>query len=203
MRSINLQLPYKGNRDYLQGTAMYDETVRLITAEEPEVLTGTCRMAIHKIARNQCQLLYTSASDLPWRPENLIAEFNFDINSAHIIAWLIETREPVVQRVPYPEEQILKKCTIEGRKITINKDTPFSAIDVLVAMNKQLHRTCYPPEDGKWIFTRLETDRIFRPSDASGMQVELKQIFNNRMTKSAIVADGRSIGHIYFSLVRL
>lgn len=203
MKVVDLNLPYKGDRNYLHGTDMYAETVRVLNGVKPEILTGKCRLVIHNVARQQCRLLYTFLSDTAKRPENLIAEFNFISNTDHLAAWLVETSRSVTDRIPYPESQITEKCIISDRSIKLTGKTRFSAIEELVAMNKLLHMTQYPPGESRWYFTRIDLDRLLTANDAGNLQVNLKQNFNNRLTQSEVISHDQIIGHIYFSMVSM
>ena len=203
MKVVNLNLPYKGDRDYLHGTDMYAETVRVLNSVEPEALTGKCRLVIHNVARHQCQLLYTFLYDTAKRPENLIAEFNFISDAGNLVTWLVETSEAITERIPYPESQITEKCIISGRSIRLTSKTRFSAIEELVAMNKLIHVTKYPPGESGWYFTRMDLDRLLTVNDVGNLQVTLQQNLNNRFTRSEVISHDQIIGHIYFSMVSM
>ncbi len=203
MESITLQLPYKGQRDYLHGTDMYQAIVSAIKNVEPEAFIGQFRMTIHKIARHQCQLLCSAAPISTPRPENTVAEFSFVSAISNIIGWIVETNMSVVKRIPYPEEEILKNCIIQGRKIMIQGRVPFLPIEVLVAMNKELHLICSPSKSGKLFFTRLDLNRLLQPTDILSFQIEMTQTVKNRLTKSEVFVEGKKIGYIYFSLVSI
>jgi len=203
MKVVALNLPYKGDRDYLHGTDMYLETIRVLNGDKPEALTGKCRMVIHNIARRQCQLLYTFLYDTAKRPEKLIAEFNFISDAGNLIAGLVETSEDIYDRIPYAESQITENCIISDRSIKLSCRTRFSAIEELVAMNKLLHITKYPPRESRWYFTRMDLDRLLTVNDVGNLQVTLQQNLNNRLTLSEVISHDQIIGHIYFSMVTM
>jgi len=114
----------------------------------------------------------------------------------------VETQELIVERVQYLEQEIVEKCSIKDKAVFIADETPYSAIEVLLAMSKHLHHILYPQADGKWFFARLDLDRLLCPNDAACFQVELVQNLQNRLTKSRILSGDKVIGHIYFSLVK-
>lgn len=203
MKVVNLNLPYKGDRDYLHGTDMYLETIRVLNGVKVEALTGKCRLVIHNVARHQCQLIYTFLYDTAKRPEKFIAEFNFISDAGNLMAWLVETSEDISNRIPYAESQITKNCILSDRSIKLSCRTRFSAIEELVAMNKLLHITKYPPGELRWYFTRLDLDRLLTKNDAGNLQLKLKQNFNNRLTQSEVILHNQIIGHIYFSMVKM
>ena len=198
-QSKDLNLKFKGPRNYLHGTDMYREITALIHALHPGD-GGRFRLTIHDIVHTQCRLLHADA-DLP-PPDGAKVEFHYDSDAAHCTGWLVETKDPVKDRVEYDEDSITRNCTVEGKRVTFRKETPNSSIEVLVAINKKLHQTLYPDEPGKWYFTRLDLHRLLRPDDKAGFELDLVQNLRNRLTKSRIRVDGMEIGFIYFSAVR-
>jgi hypothetical protein len=124
------------------------------------------------------------------------------LSTKDIIGWLVETDEPITERYEYPESEIIEKCFVNGKTVKIDSETPYSAIEVLVAINKHLHLSIFPDAAGKWFFTRLELDRLLQGQDASGFELELVKNMHNRLTKSEILSDGQRIGHIFFSIVK-
>jgi len=203
MKVVDLNLPYKGDRDYLHGTDMYAETVRVLNGVKPEALIGKCRMVIHNVAKRQCRLLYTFLSDTAKRPENIIAEFNFISDTGNLMAWLVETLEDITERIPYAESHITENCVLSEQSVKLICRSGFSAIEELVAMNKLLHVTRYPPGESRWYFTRMDLDRLLTANDVGNLQVKLQQNLNNRLTRSEVISHGQIIGHIYFSMVSM
>ena len=203
MQTLDLNLPLKGKRNYLHGTSYYETVVAFMGVVEPASLTGKVKIAFHRPANNQCRLIYPAPSGSIERRDNFIAEFIFDFESSHVAAWIEETKQSIIRRIPYHEGLIVKKCHVKGLTIGIKGKVSFSSIEVLIAMTKHLHIVAYPPEDGTWFFTRLDLNRLLNPEDAYRLKVELKQNLNNRLTKADIFSGDESIGNIYFSLVNL
>ncbi len=203
MKTLDLNLPYKGDRDYLHGTDMYAKTLEVLNAVRPDALTGGCRLVIHRTARHQCRLLYTGVDETAPRPEKLVAEFILSAGTGNTTAWLVETTQAIRDRRPYVESRIFDYCRLTDRSIRLNDQTGFSAIEELVAMNKLLHNTHYPPENAQWYFTRLDLTRLLVDTDTGNLVVSLQKNFNQRLTRSAISAHGEMIGHIFFSMVTM
>jgi hypothetical protein len=201
--SASLKLAYKGDRNYLHGTDTYNAVTGVISGRNPGIVFNGIKMAFHQIARNQCKLTYGNHAILKQMPKDINVEVSFIAPSFHIVGWLVETDEPVIERIPYPEEDIVKKTSIEGRTITIGGEAPFTPIEILVAMTKQLHMHLYPIKAGRWFFTRLELNRLLTGADASRFKVEIKNNLNNRLTKASINASEEMLGYIYFSAVIL
>ena len=136
-------------------------------------------------------------------PKDINVEVRFISPSSDIIGWLTETDEHVVDRIPYQEEDIVKKPLLMAILITIEGEVQFTPIEILVAMTKHLHMILYPVKVGKWFFTRLDLNRLLTISDASKFKVEIEKNLNNRLTKGSIHSGEEMLGYIYFSLVTL
>jgi hypothetical protein len=203
LHSVSLRLAYKGERDYLHGTDIYNAVTGIIGGSNPGIVFNRIKIAFHKVARNQCKLIYGNYSLLEQMPKNINVEVNYISSSANIIGWLCETDEHVIEHIPYQEEEIIKRSNIDGKKITIDSELQFTPIEVLVAMTKQLHVIHYPVKTGRWFFARIDLNRLLTISDAQTLVVEIEKNLNNRLTKARIHSGEEMLGYIYFSLVTL
>ena len=203
LQSVSLKLAYKGDRNYLQGPDIYNAVTRIVSGRNPSIVFNRIKMVFHKLARNQCKLTYGNYSALEQMPKNINAEVSFIAPSFHIIGWLVETDEHIIDRIPYPEEDIVKQTSIEGNIITIEGEVQFTPIEILVSMTKHLHMSLYPIKAGRWIITRLELNRLLTIFDASKFKVEIEKNLNNRLTRGSIHSGEEMLGYIYFSLVTL
>lgn len=200
MLDETLELCFKGDRDYLHGTDMYNSVVDAVHRCGVTIIGH--RMAIHAIARNQCRLSIAAAGEPVTRPDKLVADFSFDVAAGMVAGFLTESADKVECRYPYDEERICALCSTRGGRIRINGATGYSPIEVIVAMTKHLHHVALKERAAKWAFTKLELSRALCADDATRIQLELVHNFNNRLTKSRIESGGAPLGHIYFSLWR-
>jgi len=198
IETVSLNLAFKGGRDYLHGTDMYDAIIDSLRNAAPLLVQAPFSMSIHEFARSQCDLLYTIAPDCCPKPDDGRVEFSL---ASGVSGWLRETGRPVQESRPYPEDEIVASSKIEGNAIVAGALDTFSAIEILVANTKRLHSTLRGSEE-KWAFTRLDLERPLERSDADGFKIELSSALGNRLTKS-IVSTGRQVlGHIFFSAIR-
>lgn len=194
--TVPLVLAYKGARDYLHGTDMYNAVIERLGRIAPRFLCDPFRMIAHEFSRNQCDMLYSIGEERCPRPEDARLEFYL---SGSVSGWLRETDRPVLERCPYPEDAVVAGCRIEGQAILAAPGPSFSVIEILVALTKRLHTTSRPGP--VWALTRLELKRPLRDSDAEGLQIELLQSLGNRLTKSVVRTGNVPLGHVYFSAV--
>lgn len=197
--TVSLELVYKGDRTYLQGPDMVDAVMDCLARVEPQHVHGPVKMVMHEFARNQVDLLYGIGAERCPRPENARLEFSLGND---VTGWLRETARPVTTALPYPEEEVLAGSNIDGKIITAVHHEAFSAIEVIVSMTKQLHKTLFPTQP-KWIVTRLELSNPLEQRYPEGFQVELMHVLGSRLTKSSVRSGRADLGHIYFSAIQL
>lgn len=202
MRHIPLHLFFKADLNYIQGADMYTAILKQITTEHPGSILGSITLSMHAMAHKDCDLLLAEPGELTAKPDHAVASFRIDVDKCKVAGWLIETNRPIPRR-DYDEAPIEALCQIRDQCIVITGETGYLAIEVAVSMTSQLHNALFPSNDAKWIFPKLELIRPFQNSDGSSLIIQHKHNFKNRLTKSEIFSHERSIGYIYFSLVKL
>lgn len=200
MKKVPLVFCFKGNRDYVHGTDMYKEIMKFLSQEFNLSSLSNFRLFIHRLAKRNCYL-FLEEIDQDCKPsQEYIANFSFNSDNASFKGYIVEEDRGIECRYPYNEEELNKQLSVDGDKIQLLLDSPYSFIETIVAMTKHLHYTNYP-SSGKWLFTRLDLAQIPYEEITNGLCIELTKNFNNLLTKSKIVCGNTVIGNIYFSLV--
>ena len=202
MKHIPLHFSFKGDRNYVHGTDIYTAILKQIDVQYHRKILSSIRLSIHAMAVKNCDLIWVESGELMDKPDQAIADFVIGLDEGKVAGWLIETDRPIQSQYDYDEGRIEALCQVKDQDIMITGKAGYSAIEVAVSMAKQLHKALFP-NDAKWIFTRLELARPLQDSYTSSLLIEHKHNFNNRLTKSEIFFRENSIGHIYFSLVKL
>jgi hypothetical protein len=195
-----LALRFKGGRDYLHGTDIYDAVTNALLQRggEPD---GAFRMSIHRIARHQCAIIMIDAPGDAVRPDEAVADFTLRGTEATLSGWLIETGDVVDIHYAYDEDAVVADMRLAGDAIVLDRTPDYRPIEVVVAMTKRLHYSVIPIEVGRWMFTRLDLKRLLKDEDKADMRIELKNRLGHRLTRSRIECGGEHIGEIYFSAV--
>ena len=197
---------FKGERDYVHGTDMYQKITEAIQKHAGGVMgigAENLKLTIHDRVRQQCKLVIGKQAMGMQRPDNPKVEFRYSKKTVELIGWFIETADSIEERYGYNEKAITDQCRITQKTVSVRSQTANSAIEVIVAMNKLLHMSLFPEVHGHWFFTRLELKKTI--DNVSGMNIKLKLLKNlrNHLTKTLIRIEEQNIGHIYFSLVKL
>lgn len=200
MRSISVTYTFKGQRNYFQGGDMYNVICEAASKESAVQLSTPFRLVVHKFTDKHCDMLLSEPGETINKPDHTVAEFTFASERGRVSGWLVESEKNVENRIPYDEAKIERLCSRNGNVTVIDGDSGFTPVEVAISMTKQLHYALYPVK-GKWIFTKIDMNRLFVQEDSTRLKVELKHNLNNRLTKSTISVDGINIGNIYFSLI--
>lgn len=195
-----LDLCFKGSRDYVHGTDMYDAIVGFAASRLPGEISAI-QLGIHRFFRHAPDLVWFGDGRVPERTGAVVANFSMQSGGATHRGWLEDTTRPVACRKPYDEDRIGNMCRFEETTIVLEGTSEFRPIETIVAMTKQLHNRLYRVPAGRWIFTKLDIRRPLVPADASFPTVSLLENLHNRLTKSEIGTAEGPIGHVYFSLV--
>jgi len=197
---MNLNLRFKGSRDYLHGTDMHEAICQWLRARglEPD---GSIDLALHKIARFA---VTPTLDDEPAPAEGeTVAAFKFGIGERRHTVKLRLTKEAVEGRYPYPEDEIVAACrlSLEARSVVLEQALPFTNVEMLVAMQKGLLQALFPEAPGKWYFTRLQLSEPIFDRPFAKYEVAFESQLGLQLVGSRVVLGGRPVGRIYFSLV--
>ena len=184
---------FKGNRNYVHGTDIFNKLIELFGNE----LNGKkIDLSFHGIAKTNLDLIAD-------KPAEELIKFVFKYkDTTESCTWYgIENHKKIDCRYEYPEEKIYKLSVIDkkAQRVSLENETGFTFIENIVALNKYLLQNLYNNLNGKWYFTRLQMESI--PFRSSPVALELQANFNFKLTKSAIFYNKKNIGYIYFSLV--
>ena len=195
MEQYNLEFCFKGNRNYVHGTDIYQKVFDLLSHEIEEKFD----LSFHGIATKNMKLSHQVPTD-----ESLIKFVckHIDKSKNKVVLYGIEIDSKIECRYNYLEEDIcaLSQVNISKQELILTKDSSYSFIENSVALNKYLLEKLFPDANGKWYFTRLQLEQL--PKKISyPLKLNLKANFNFKLTKTEIFIENQSIGFIYFSLV--
>ncbi len=198
---LPLEICFKGKRTYIQGGDMLNAAATAVirhtgTAEIHHLNFMINRMTSHNLSVELEQGGTRAAVAQP-----PVATLSFEAAGALWQGTLVEESGEPGCRHPYDEDSIIAKCRIDqgARAISLEGDTVFSPIEVIVAMTKALHHALYPEAPGKWVFCRWESERWPLAAPTHGLSVILSKTLGLRLTKSAVVYGDNRVGWVYFS----
>lgn len=192
---VPLMLKFKGDRDYIHGTDIYNGVLDCLKAINEEPLD--IDFSFHKIARHQLEV-YFNGHPGGGKP---VARCSYISQGIRRIVSIAESTNTVVERYFSDEESYvagLELCTAE-KKCTLFTPSQGSDIEVWVAMTKVLHNQIYRNNIGKWFFVRAKFSNYKKKTEYSQRIVVNLAAIGNKLTRSKLIQDGDDVGEIYFS----
>ncbi|HUF21863.1 MAG TPA: hypothetical protein VMP00_14070 [Burkholderiales bacterium] len=194
-------LSFKAERDYLQGGDICQAVMERAESRFDGRI-DRLQLGIHRFMHRQPDMHWHDHEAGSADPARPAVDFVVSSRGATAAGWLEESQRPVLDRIPFDEEQIRRLCEFRADSVEISGDSGYLPIEVAVSMTKQLHNRMLPAQDGRWIFTRIDLRRALRREDASSLCLKLIENLYSRLTKSSIGVAGEEVGYMYFSLLR-
>ena len=188
----DIKFKFKGSRTYIHGTDIYNFLIKFFDDNISKI-----DLSFHSISNKNITLL-SSISD----NDELNFVFKYvDSNLEQKVIYAVENNSLIEEQYDYNEDLIYENSQLylDEEKVSLSKNTGFTFIENIVAMNKYLLENLFE-KDGKWYFTRLQLNKPILDLEGK-IEIKLKSNFNFKLTKSEIYADEKVVGYIYFSLV--
>lgn len=189
----NLPLQYKGGRNYLHGSDIYNEALVLIA--DFYKLGFVSNISFKRFARNQCYLALA-------QEDNQAAMVAFgvatDLSGIQHDFWIYETAEPVSGRYPFDEDSIVRDAIYDEASKSISRleSSGYSPIEDVIALTKRLNYLVCPEVEGQWVFSQLS---LMAPLANSGsLAITMRSTLRGRFSVNDIVQAGVAIGTIRF-----
>lgn len=171
-----LTLSFKGERDYIQGPDIFDAVIQALCAGAETTRVAQIDVAFHRLARRAVELI----NDDQGSAMDPVAICQYSIDGVRRQAFVVETGTEIVERHPYPEEDIIERMSIDTdqRTCALDIDLPFTDMELWVSMTKALHKSA---------LSRAQRQMAIRPRPLralcpgckrfshTGIQVQLQQ----------------------------
>ncbi len=196
---VDLQFCFKGGRNYVQGGDIYNAICAWL-AKNGFVDAAALDLSMHHLCGKNLSGDLVELTD-PVRGEADKLVFRFKSGGKMYNLSLHESGE-INCRNPYPEDDILKVAQFDAtaKSLAVAEPLPFTNIEIVVALNKELLKRLFPEAKGKWYFARVQLDRPLGETGYRKIGVRFSTHFNFKLTRSFIELDGEKLGIIYYSL---
>lgn len=201
MTCTPIELPFRGQRTYLQGADLYNSVTSILFAGFPHMCEARLSVNYHALLLRQPDLLIGRGEMTAERlsPE-FRGEFIMGTGEDAVHALLMESDRPVPNRIECHENDLVSSALIdhEGRHAVLESPAFGTAAEVVVALNKKLHQTLLPHITAKWIFVRLVLTRPLPSEPPRHTKVRLLGVMGDRMTRSEVFINHQPVGSVYF-----
>jgi hypothetical protein len=185
-----LNLAYKGNRNYLHGTDIFN-ALESYFQSRGGFLTS---LSFRSFAKKQLEIRLKKPILIDTLPqaEGLVRYPTFELPF-----WLVESDQDVNNRYSYDERLITQYAIIDFEDIRILRPNHFTLIENIVAITKYLSNIKYPLNSGKWIFGKIKLDQAM-PSVWESILISKTAFLEGRFGRYNVCIDKAVIGEIYF-----
>ncbi len=195
----NLDLHFKGGRDYIHGTDMVNSVMRELMQIRAVSDISNLVFIINRMTARNLDLVVHEEEPTEGLP---VASLTFETRGAKQRAVLVERVEEPRGRDEYDEDALCTHCRIDvnNRIIVMERNSTFSPIETMVAMTKALHLAVFPGNSGQWLFGRLEAPSWPPGCLSEGFTISLGQTLGTRLTKSRASLGAETLAWIYFAM---
>jgi hypothetical protein len=195
-KKIPLTFGFKGSRSYVQGPDLINGVLVRFPEKKENI-----KFTFHGMITVSRGVLSIHEE----RPESSDGQLRGSFSMGGRNLWIElkadeeETQEAV--RAEYDESAITRNCLIDGNRVALGGESPYTFIETIVSMKKHLLSEMIPPGGRKWIFTGMEMGeyRDYREQ----LSVNILHNFQQKLVKSEVLVAGARVAIIYFSLVDL
>lgn len=183
MTTVPLDLPFKGERDYLHGTDLVEALLSHFHSG------GPLQFQIHRMMTRAVEAgVVRSGADFG----DCAAKAKFGDRLVGV--W--ETNRAVTRRVEYDEIAAIQGAVYVDNWCLTKRNPKYTFVEQLVALNKKVLGERFP-EVGGWVFVGLELDAY--PALWNQIAVEYSQRLGKLLFRSHVLVDGELIGEVRFA----
>lgn len=203
MNNKVLKFKYKGNRNYVHGTDIINETIKHLNYLG--YFPDSFEISFKNLIRTDLEICVFNIDDdigENLMNEDVLAFATFrSAKKTYNILYKKTDKETKIN-YPFSEDKIIEQTILnqEKKSITYLSKINYTVIELIVVMNKHLLTKLNPNESGKWYFGKLKLEKNILAEKFSEIQIILIKNIGVRYTQSLIKLDGSSVGFIYFSM---
>jgi hypothetical protein len=178
---VALDVPFRGNRDYVHSTDLFEALENHSRALSPGSYLKN--LILRHPARRQVRAQFTPQRD---------AFGTFELALPHRVlpGWLMEDRSPIMRRVAFDEAAIAREAIVEpGRAFLSAPVNGYSGFEQMIVLLKMLCAQIHP---GPWLFASVALDRSL--TGQTSIEVRRSQTVLGRMIDARLHQGGRETG---------
>jgi hypothetical protein len=181
--SSTTDFSFRGTRNYLSGTTIFDHLLKLYPGSK------NVDLIIHKETSFQCRLVNEREEN---NDDSLIASYK----NHEIISYLYEIPDRICSRYACNEREILSYITIsKTRAFCPRSISNATFIEVIVAAYKALVSSLPSYENQRLIFARIIVEYLPQNED---LIVEHTRTLGNKFFEGSILLENQKIGKLIF-----
>jgi hypothetical protein len=200
MTSKTLLFDFKGQRNYVHGTDMLNQTFAAVCEVLHVSSISDMRFTIMRMTSHNL-VAETGSDEVAHDPNQLVATLGFSALGRRWMTAIKEDSSTPETRRAYNEEFVTEVCRFEFDSAAIIQfeKSPFTVIETIVAMTKALHTRHFADAPGRWVFCRFDSVAWPLEPDARGLKVMFRNAIGTRLTRCEVSYPDIVFGDVYFS----
>jgi len=191
-----LSTPYKGKRHYIQGGDLFVAIQAFADSFAQSDGAYINKLSLFRFAYHLCEL--SLDEHVKENDGAMVGYGQLTVPGNNIKNFtLYEGSERPHERRPFDEDELVRSAVIDRKIITLQKKTPYTTIEVVIALTKNLNYHVAQPKTGKWVFGQIDLNQRL-PLINNYVSITHTKGFPGRFSANEIVIDGNMMGVIQF-----
>lgn len=186
-----LKFVFKGNRNYVQGTSLFNALVD--AAGQRGLSEGKINVSFKHMIHNPVCILEERA---PTAADSVVAKIVGSQGGSHSLCINAATETEEAVRQDFDEPEACRGSIIGDKSIVQNDPHHTDRIELLVSLCKKMHLECIDSTK-KWVFSRY--DGQFPIPAMNKVELRITKQVGSRLTSSDVLINGEKIADMYFS----
>lgn len=183
---------FKGNRDYVHGTSLFNAIVNNIV--DQGIQKGALDISFRKMVHSSVCIIENRG----FGPEDAVTAHVSKSEGDDALALVLyeddSVEDPV--RVEFDEEAVCQGAIVDGNSITLVNPKHKDLIELVVSLCKKLHMESVA-DSKKWVFSRYLGH--FPIPEAKKVEIKIVKQVGVKLTKSDVLVNDKKIADIFFS----
>lgn len=196
-----LDIPYRGNRDYLHS----DDIYRALADDLKSFFPGgiaSLRIKFNNLAYSgltACFWEKNEKGNIPARTNGLFW-FSLDTGRSYE-GYLVENGEKNNRRIAGFEAEISSCTKIAEKSATVHPVAGADQIEHIVFAGKKLHNAVMPIDSGRWIVVEFNFNKVVDAHAVKPITVTIEDNYSDKLTQSSVAVGEDRIGNILFLIL--
>jgi len=191
--SIELSLSFKGEREYIRGTDVINESIEKLKNLSKDITVQFHEMLYFPVVLVEVSFVEFSNFKKINNVSGLIT-YKTKHGEKKLLALVQNNEKKISDRCEYDESVNLMGYVVNDKTISQDCKNCGSFIERVVSLYKKLLNTIVSKEF--WIFARI--DLYCHPNDMQNISIKLINIVGDRMFKASISSNGTCLGTLVF-----
>lgn len=186
------QFVFKGNRNYIQGTSLFNAIVNNVVDQGIE--KGSLDVSFRKMVHSPVCVIENRG----FQSEDAVTAHvsnGEDDKAFSLVLYEADSVEAPV-RVEFDEEAVCQGALVDGNSITLADPKHKDLIELVVSLCKKLHLEVVA-DSKKWVFSRYLGQ--FPIPEAKKVEIRIVKQVGVKLTKSDVLVNDEKIADLFFS----